>query len=364
MSLFNPILLFLLVTVFTYWCVEFFRRWALQHKMVYEPGELTAHTQTTPHGGGLIIVLVALVGFAGTIFAEYKLPLLPLIAYLNGAVLVAAISWFDDVSYLSIGVRFTGHSLAALMMVGALVIAMTQSGSMIWVGQWGWLAGIAVYLWLAGFANLFNFMDGIDGMVGLQSVIAGSAWSLIGWYVELPCIMALGLFIAAANFGFLGHNWAPAQIFMGDVSSVFLGYTLAALPLLAAQADLALLPLGIIFTWPCLFDPVQTLVRRLWRGESIFVRHRSFLFHRLVIAGYQHSTVSLAYGTLSFIASVLAVTWYMNFIIAGLILTIGIMAFALWRTVDALDAHGLSRHRTPEARMIDLADASGHQSSI
>lgn len=357
MSLFSPLLIFLCTTVAAYWGVDLFRQWALRHQMVYEPNELTAHTRPVPHGGGLIIVLTVLMGFVGAIGVDHRLPLLTLIAYLNGAIVVAIVSWFDDVNYVSMGLRFATQSLAALILVAALVITMMQTGSGLWMGQWRWLAGLLAFFWLVGFANLFNFMDGIDGMAGLQAVIAGVAWMVIGWYAELPALLALGLLIAAASLGFLGHNWAPARVIMGDVSSVFLGYTLAAMPLLAAQSDPLLLPVGILIIWPCVFDPAQTLLRRICHGESIFIRHRSFLFHRLVIAGYDHASVSLGYGGLSLVASVLAVTWYMNVVTVGLTLTVGGMAIALWRLVNRLDGRQPPRDRPAEAPLIELADA-------
>lgn len=356
-----PVFIFVLTTGLAYLGVSLYRRWATKNQMVYEPNELTAHTKTMPHGGGVVIVAVTLIGATALALFGYQLPLISLIAYLNGAIIIAIVSWFDDKNYLPIAIRFSAHSVAAMTIIVALVITTTQAGSSFWLGQWGWLAGVGAFFWLAGFANLFNFMDGVDGMAGLQAVVAGLAWAILGWHAELPAIAAIGLFMAASSLGFLGHNWSPATIFMGDVSSVFLGYTLAALPLLAAQKDLALLPLGIIITWPCFFDPALTIIRRLLRGENVFIRHRSFLFHRMAIVGYSHSTISLLYGGLTLIASTLAVTWYIGLFMWGLAVAIGVMAFALWRIVDSLEERQPAPSKTQETKMIELVKAVGNQ---
>ena len=195
----------------------------------------------------------------------------------------------------------------------------------------GWLVGgIITFLWIVGLTNAYNFMDGIDGIAGGQAVVAGLGWATIGWLNNVPLVFALGLFICASSLGFLGHNWPPAHIFMGDVGSAFLGYTFAILPLLHNNATMPLV--GLLLVWPFVFDTVFTFVRRLLKGENVFSAHRSHLYQRLVIAGYSHQRVALTYIGLAAVGGVLAIAWYLNLpgSNALIILTIPLFAIDLW----------------------------------
>jgi UDP-N-acetylmuramyl pentapeptide phosphotransferase/UDP-N-acetylglucosamine-1-phosphate transferase len=128
--------------------------------------------------------------------------------------------------------------------------------------------GIPIALfWIMGLTNAYNFMDGIDGIAAGQAIVAGLGWAVIGWVNGQPLVGVLGVLIAATSLGFLGHNWPPARIFMGDVGSAFLGYTFAILPLMFApgsagtDSTVALI-WAILLVWPFLFDTSYTLMRR------------------------------------------------------------------------------------------------------
>jgi len=95
----------------------------------------------------------------------------------------------------------------------------------------------------------------------------------------------MGLLLAATSLGFLGHNWPPARIFMGDVGSAFLGYTFAVLPVIAAQHNPRLAVAGVLLVWPFVFDAAFTFLRRLRHREVVFAAHRSHLYQRLATAG-------------------------------------------------------------------------------
>jgi UDP-N-acetylmuramyl pentapeptide phosphotransferase/UDP-N-acetylglucosamine-1-phosphate transferase len=163
---------------------------------------------------------------------------------------------------------------------------------------------VLTLVWILGLTNVTNFMDGADGLAGLQCMIAGIAWAAAGVWLGDPVVTIGGAVIAGACGGFLFHNWMPAQIFMGDVGSAFLGFMLAMMPVLAslhavaeAPAAAARLPIfaGFIF-WPFIGDGLFTFVRRLTRGENVLMAHRSHLYQRLVLAGWTHARVSLLYG--------------------------------------------------------------------
>jgi SAM-dependent methyltransferase len=168
---------------------------------------------------------------------------------------------------------------------------------------------VLTLLWIVGLTNAYNFMDGIDGIAGCQAAIAGMGWCALGGWSGLPLVTVLGLLLAASSLGFLIHNWPPAKIFMGDVGSTFLGYSLAVLPILAAQSDPRLAVAGVLLVWPSVFDASFTFLRRLRRGENVFAAHRSHLYQRLVITGLSHRWVSSLYGALALIGLALACAW-------------------------------------------------------
>jgi UDP-N-acetylmuramyl pentapeptide phosphotransferase/UDP-N-acetylglucosamine-1-phosphate transferase len=186
-----------------------------------------------------------------------------------------------------------------------------------------------------GLTNAYNFMDGIDGIAGGQALIAGLGWAIIGFMSGQSFVGLIGLLLAASSLGFLFHNWPPARIFMGDVGSAFIGFTLAIIPILAAQRDPRCMVAGILVVWPFIFDTSFTLVRRLINKENIFVAHRSHIYQRLVIAGYSHRYVTLVYMALALIGTVIALLWYKRVPFVNVaVIVLPIVLFAgLWRFV-------------------------------
>jgi UDP-N-acetylmuramyl pentapeptide phosphotransferase/UDP-N-acetylglucosamine-1-phosphate transferase len=119
----------------------------------------------------------------------------------------------------------------------------------------------------------------------------------------------VALSIAASSLGYLGHNWPPAKIFMGDVASTFLGYSFAVLPLLSADQSGDALTIGTLLMWTVIIDPGATFIGRLLKRENIFSRHRSHLFQRLVIGGYKQARISSLYILLTLLAGLLSYEW-------------------------------------------------------
>ncbi len=151
--------------------------------------------------------------------------------------------------------------------------------------------------------NAYNFMDGIDGLAGLQAVTAGAGWSLVGLFAQNPTLEFYGAVLACSSLGFLIHNWQPAKVFMGDVGSAFLGYSFAVLPVLAWRRETAgdgkWILTGIALLWVFVFDTIYTLFRRALRAEKLWLPHRTHIYQQLVVAGFSHRAVSVFYGFLS-----------------------------------------------------------------
>jgi len=201
-----------------------------------------------------------------------------------------------------------------------------------WLATDSALASALTILWIVLLTNAYNFMDGIDGIAGVQALIAGTGWTIVALQAGSRDIAALSLPVAGASSGFLLHNWQPAKVFMGDAGSGFFGFLLAALPLLAPRGQISLLWCGVLLMWPFLFDTGFTVLRRASRFENILSAHRSHIYQRLVIAGCSHARVSLLYAglaTLGAAAAILVATRQpMGVLVSVVIISIG--AGALW----------------------------------
>ena len=312
------------------------KRLAERRQILDIPNERSSHTRPTPRGGGLAIVMVVLFGWLVVLslypgsWVKAGLP------YVIGAALIAAVSWVDDLRSLSNRLRFGVHMLGAVLAIWAFgywsYITLPIVGSL----YLGLVGLMLTFLWIVGLTNAYNFMDGIDGIAGGQAVVAGLGWAMLGYLTDQPLVGLMGVLLAAASLGFLGFNWPPARIFMGDVGSAFLGFTFAALAVAAAQRDPRIALVGILFVWPFVFDATFTLLRRLKNGENIFAAHRSHLYQRLVIVGYSHRFVTLLYMGLAAWGTIWGLMWSRS--IAGsetvIIVTIPLLCLTLWMFVN------------------------------
>jgi UDP-N-acetylmuramyl pentapeptide phosphotransferase/UDP-N-acetylglucosamine-1-phosphate transferase len=303
-------------SLFLTWFLLFPLEKYLYHLRVFDiPNERSSHSRRTIRGGGIVLVAVIMGGLIFELFYRFTLQL-SITPFVVGGILIAAISLIDDLGSLSVRVRLSTHVLAAVIIIAGDGYWHTVSIPGIAELNLGRVGMPLTILWIVGLANAYNFMDGIDGIAGGQAVVAGLGWALWGWLEGQPQVSLLGALVAGSSLGFLGHNWAPARIFMGDVGSVFLGYTFAALPLIASNKDLtpnSQLPvIAILFLWPFIFDSGFTLLRRWFKGEDVFTSHRSHLYQRLVIAGYSHQAVTLIYVFFALLTGLLAIAWFRN----------------------------------------------------
>ncbi len=308
------ILAYLLTFALTYIGVERFRQWSLQKKIFDIPNERSSHTEPTPRGGGLVIFLVC-----GAIFGAYCLFFeVPNIwGYFAGAIIVAFVSWLDDLYEVSVIWRFAAHSLAALVVIwnyGFWDKVYIPFAGEIHLGVFGI---IAAFFWIVWLINAYNFMDGIDGIAGAQAVAAGIGWFAVGIILNINTVGFYGIIVALSAMAFLLHNWQPAKVFMGDVGSAFLGFTFAVLPFMAlpevSVKDRNLLPLiAIVLVSVFVFDSIWTLLKRLFKGEKIWKPHREHIYQKLVISGFSHQKVTILYFVISLISNGLLILWLNN----------------------------------------------------
>jgi UDP-N-acetylmuramyl pentapeptide phosphotransferase/UDP-N-acetylglucosamine-1-phosphate transferase len=289
----------------------------LPARLLDVPNERSSHREPVKRGGGLAIVAVVLGGalLHGASTGEPG-PLLPFVA---GGLLVAAVSLADDVRSLSSFARLPVHALAAALALWAYGGALSTP-----------LLALAL-IWVVGLTNAYNFMDGIDGLAAAQAVIAALAWAVLGIAFGSTQVALVGTLTTGAAAGFYLHNRAPARIFMGDVGSAFLGYTFAVLPLLfGAHASTGAAAVSIVGAF--VFDTTFTFLRRLLRREPVLRAHRSHLYQRLVIAGRSHAAVTRLYagaGTLLALGGVAAMLGGRRWSLLALLLT-AVTGTALW----------------------------------
>lgn len=256
--------------------VRLIRAWAEQKAILDHPNERSSHDVPKPHGGGIAIVAITLAGSAW-----WWTPRFAIVA--GAALVIAIVSWIDDVRHLPATLRLGVQSLAAVAVLMAYP-----------VGAFTPLA----FLWIVGLTNAYNFMDGIDGIAGGQAVVAGLSWALFGMMAQQPLMATIGLLIAGSSAGFLLHNWQPARIFMGDVGSAFLGFVFAALAVMA-WPNFRLAAAGLLVVWPFVVDAAFTFVRRASRGERLMEAHRSHIYQRINQRGLSHRAVASIYIVLA-----------------------------------------------------------------
>ncbi|HEX6033307.1 MAG TPA: glycosyltransferase family 4 protein [Anaerolineales bacterium] len=302
----TPLLIFTLVAILSYLIVSVIRRYAEKYQILDHPSKRSSHIVPTPRGGGLAIVaLVLAIGICFGIQAGLNQRLIYLVC---GAV-IAWLGWRDDLHSLSPRVRFIVQGIVAAISIWWLgyfkVVTIPMFGEL----RLGVIGIVITFLWIIGLTNAYNFMDGINGMAGGVALSAGIGWMWLASNINNPFVFWIALAITAGSLGFLGHNWSPARIFMGDVGSTFLGYSFAVLPLISSDQGGDALLLGTLLMWTIIMDAGVTFIGRLFKRENVFAPHRSHLYQRLVIAGYKHETVSALYIVLTLLAGQLSFEW-------------------------------------------------------
>jgi UDP-N-acetylmuramyl pentapeptide phosphotransferase/UDP-N-acetylglucosamine-1-phosphate transferase len=332
--------LFILTTTLSWMLVGQVRRFADLFGLVDVPNERSSHSRPIPLGGGLAIVVINLIVWVVAAFTNgFGIPLDRVLPIVAAGLIIAGISLIDDLGHVPYPVRLGVQTVAALVFVLGVFpfteIELPKVG-VIGLGVFG---GAITVIWLVGMTNSFNFMDGIDGMAGGLAVSAGAGWVFVGAVAGKPTLGLLGGILGASALGFLFHNWHPARIFMGDVGATFLGYAFAALTVVAAKENPALALAGALLVWPCYFDSGFTVIRRLLHRQNVFVGHRTFLFHRLVLAGWSHSQAATFYVLLPIAGSAIAVTWAKSnrFMHEIAVLAALLMAVGLWRFVERVE---------------------------
>ncbi|HLG86122.1 MAG TPA: glycosyltransferase family 4 protein [Alphaproteobacteria bacterium] len=265
------------------------------------PNARSSHTVPTPRGGGWGLMLALLPAWIWSTARAGRLNDPAEILLILGAVALMAVSWIDDRRGLGPAPRFAAQAVAVGLVMAALPRDLSLTAGLLPLPLDRLAAGLA-WLW---FVNLFNFMDGIDGIAGGSAAAMGIGIMLVSMLHGPHELQAFrGAAIAAASVGFLVWNWQPAKIFLGDVGSVPLGYLLGfELMQLAMDAgQVAALIIALYY----LADATITLLRRAGRRERIWQAHREHFYQRAVRGGRSHAQVAAAALLIQLLLALLA----------------------------------------------------------
>jgi Fuc2NAc and GlcNAc transferase len=257
------------------------------------PNERSSHITPTPRGGGIAFVATSLIGFL-LLLLNNALNKTDLFALCCAGLIVAIAGHLDDRQKISgATVRLVLHAISAIILIVG-VDTPAQISFFERTVNTGTIGSILGFLYLVWLLNLFNFMDGTDGIASSEAVFVCLAGAILNNHVLSDInFSSAAVILAASTFGFLVFNWSPAKIFMGDVGSGFLGIVIGGLSLIAAKQDPELLWVWIILLAVFVSDATITLIRRLLRKQKPHVAHRSHAYQHLAIRLNSHAKVAL-----------------------------------------------------------------------
>jgi UDP-N-acetylmuramyl pentapeptide phosphotransferase/UDP-N-acetylglucosamine-1-phosphate transferase len=292
----NDLLFYPAILVSSFILTFIVRKVAIRNSILDLPNERSSHSSPVPRGGGIAVVTVL---FAGLIFLYFSRLIDRKIFFaLLAGLPLSVMGLLDDLFHLKPGPRFLVQiicSSIALFILGGLqqisVFALNISSAYILYP----VALIAI-VWSA---NLFNFLDGIDGYLTSEIIFIGIAiFSLTG--------DKIGLLLSLTSLGFLYWNWQKAKIFMGDVGSTILGYTVAVLAIYHQNNNSSSIVVWLILSSVFWFDATITIYRRIRNREHISQAHKKHAYQRIVQAGFSHQKTVLFAVLLNVIGYILA----------------------------------------------------------
>lgn len=245
------------------------------------PNDRSSHGAPTPRGGGVAVLFGLITGLAAGWLAGVE----PDLWVLAGLLLFGGLGLADDLRGLDVTFR-----LATQLIVGlGMAVALVPAGK-----EWTILVSVPLSaIWLVGFTNVFNFMDGINGISGITAIFAGGWYAYVGTRTGDESIIVLSVALLGGAIGFLPWNFPKAEVFLGDVGSYAVGLAIGSLALLTWLDGASLLVAGaplLIY----LADTIWTLAKRVVSGESWRVAHRMHVYQQLADALGSHGAAALS----------------------------------------------------------------------
>lgn len=293
MSIFAlSIVFFILTLLFT----GYMRAYALKKNIIDNPNERSSHSVPTPRGGGVAVVCSYLLALTVLIYSQLLMLHLGLTLMVAGFV-IALLGFLDDHGHINSMLRLAVHFLVA---IGVVISLGGFSDVTAFNGlQLGFIANIIAVLFLVWLLNLYNFMDGINGIASVEAITTVVSMGILYYVLNTTLNSDILWLLAACVFGFLLWNFPKAKIFMGDACSGFLGLTLGILALIALKENLALFCAWIICLGVFVVDATYTLIKRVLSGYKMYDAHRSHSYQILSRKCGSHTPVTLSVAAIN-----------------------------------------------------------------
>lgn len=287
MSILFFLIFFSLAFGFTY----FMRAYALKKNIIDNPNERSSHSVPTPRGGGVAVVCSYLLALVVLIYSQ-QLEVHTGLTLIIAGFIIALLGFLDDHGHINSMLRLAVHFFVA---IGVIISLGGFSEVTAFNGlQLGFLANIIAVLFLVWLLNLYNFMDGINGIASVEAITTVVSMAILYYVLNTTLNSDILWLLAACVFGFLLWNFPKAKIFMGDACSGFLGLTLGILALIALKENLALFCAWIICLGVFVVDATYTLIKRVLSGYKMYDAHRSHSYQILSRKWGNHTPVTLA----------------------------------------------------------------------
>ena len=286
MSIFAlSIVFFIMTLLFT----GYMRHYALKKNIIDNPNERSSHSVPTPRGGGVAVVCSYLLALAVLIYSQQLTVHIGLTLIAAGFV-IALLGFLDDHGHINSMLRLAVHFLVAIGVVISLggFSEVTAFNGL----QLGFMANIIAVLFLVWLLNLYNFMDGINGIASVEAITTTVSMAILYAVLNTSLNSDILWLLAACVFGFLLWNFPKAKIFMGDACSGFLGLILGILALIALKENLALFCAWIICLGVFVVDATYTLIKRVLNGYKMYDAHRSHSYQILSRKLNSHTPVT------------------------------------------------------------------------
>lgn len=269
------------------------RYYALRHNILDHPNDRSSHITPTPRGGGIAIVVTFTLATLLYLWLQQSTDVALVCALTLGGIIIAILGYCDDIYRIKPRTRVIIH-----FAIASFALYLLNGLPILDFGTWqfhlhglGTLIGIISIVWLT---NLYNFMDGIDGLACSEGLFVSLAAGLILWFTAHDDIAMLFFLLAASIGGFTLLNWPPAKIFLGDVGSGYLGYIIAVLGIYSSKQTALSISFWLILLAVFICDATFTVIQRTLNGKPWYIAHREHAYQRLIAAGATHRQITLA----------------------------------------------------------------------
>ena len=296
-------------------CTAAWIAWARRRNVVDAPGQRRLHATATPRGGGIGMAVVALALLGWLAWSGIDLHAAALFA---GVACAAGIGLLDDLYAPSSAIKLLGQCAAAAAIAWALPWPAADA-----------LGYALAFAWVLVLVNFWNFMDGSNGIVALQTLVVAAALAVL---LGASAAAGVAIGMAAACLGFLPFNLPRARVFMGDTGSHVLGAMVAILTLWALREGKANPGQVLVLLSAFLLDAGLTLAKRIVQGRRFWRAHREHLYQWAVRRGHSHARVCLAYAAWAILCAWIALGWGARGATEGLVgvLAVGLAGTATW----------------------------------